>query len=594
MPIAFVLFVLQVLLAPPLYRHHPNWYQRNLTQVAASFSATFSADVQPNFHLLPAFTSQDLMPDGVFLTPVSGLHYVLHLFDQAESVLSGLALSGDAQLLQVRETVHHHADRFVYLENRHNRLQEVSSLKAAVDAEFNDWILNRSEEDWFTISGLPRLTQIAPSEWQDAVRQQVSDMIKIILNANRARMDYAVLLVINPFRHQTTGPTTYNVRISSVAASQRVRDLFSGFFCHNRPVKLPNELKGLQLRNKVTKDTKIRIQILRELGEVYMAANRGSSFKVRGFEPRPLLITYPPQNSNSRQRTYNFIQAATTLGSRFSDKNLIQIYKVVRNSNPGRLRTLFIVLNDDDRERCQALAKTATRFRSRRGDRPQSGSGSVRSSGGGSGGTPGVSFAPVQTSSGFVFGSGAGMDAEAVGLEAGFLNSLRSEPPPPPPSPSRSQRSDSRDSRGSSTRPSKDEKSQPSKSSMKRGRHSSESSVETKKSSKRSKSKSKSKRRHRSPSTSSRSSSGSGSGSSSSNHSKGRAHEKDKNRDRNRQRSSGSSRSPSPSRKRDKGSNRNKEKSKDKNRERSEHRTKDKTKDKPRDKAKETREEKTK
>ena len=362
----------------------------------------------------------------------------------------------------------------------------------------------------------------------------------------------------------------------------------------NSGLPLPEPMRVSAARMVTGLSGKIRIQILREMGEVYMAANKGSSFKVRGFEPRPLLITYPPKNSNSRQRTFNFIQAVTTLGSRFSDENLIQIYKVVGNSNPGRLRTLFIVLNDDDRERCQELAKTSTRFRSRRGDRPQSGSGSVRSSGGGSGGAPGVSFAPVQTSSGFVFGAGAGMDAEAVGLEAGFLNSLRSEPPPPPPSPSRSQRSESRDSRGSSTHPSKDEKSQPSKSSMKRGRHSSESSVETKKSSKRSKSKSKSKRRHRSPSTSSGSSSGSGSGSSGSDHSKVRAREKDKSRGRSRQRSSGSSRSPSPSRKREKGSNRNKEKSKDKNRERSEHRTKDKTKNKPRDKAEETREAKTK
>ena len=134
------LHFLQVLLAPPLYRHHPYWYQRNLTQVAASFSSTFSSDVQPNFHLLPAFASQDLLPDGVFLTPVSGLHYVLHIFDQASTVLEGLALSGEAQLIQVQETVRHHSDRFVYLENRHNRLQEVACHKAAVDAEFNDWI----------------------------------------------------------------------------------------------------------------------------------------------------------------------------------------------------------------------------------------------------------------------------------------------------------------------------------------------------------------------------------------------------------------------------------------------------------------------
>ena len=504
-----------MLLAPPLYRHNPNWYQKNLSQIATSFSSVFSSDARPNFHLLPSFSSQDLLPDGVFLTPVSGLHYVIHLFDSAESVLATSVLGGDAQLSLVRESVRQHDDRMAYLENRHNRLIDVTNLRAAVDAEFDDFVMNRSEEDWFTISGLSRLTQIAPSEWQDAVRHQVASVVKIVLNVNRIRLDFEVVHVVNPFRHQTTGPTTYNVRMNSVSVAQRIRDLFSGFFRHNRPVRLPSELKGLSIRNKVTKETKIRIEILRQLGEIYQAANPGSSYKVRGFVPRPLLLTFPPQNSNTRPRTFNFVQAATTLGCRFSDQHLAQIYRVIGNSCQGLLSTLFIVLNDDDRDRCTELAKNSSRSRSRQGGQSQS----AQSTSGR------VTFA--QSTSGSVHGSGDGMDlaSSQVNLEPGLLSSLRSPPPPPPP---RSRRSESPDSLKHGAKSDRDN----------RRRESSSSSVEKHHSSK---TKSKSSKRRRSPSTSRSSSSGSSRSPSPKKRSK---HKKSKGKARDR--SPSRSRSPSP------------------------------------------------
>ena len=413
-------------MAPPLYRHQPLWYQRNLTQVATRFSQTFSVDVQPNFRLLPAFPCQDLMPDGVFLDPVSGLHFVLHLFDQAELILAQSSLGGEAQFAQVRESVRHHEDRMAFIENRHNLLQNQSDHKTAVDAEFNDWVLNRSEEDWFTIKGLPRLTQVATSEWQNAARRQVTEVIKHVLDVNRVRLDFTVLLVVNPFRHLTSGQTTYNIRMNSAFVSQRIRDLFSGFFRHNRPVKLPHDLKGVSIRNKITKETKIRIEILRYLGEIYKASNPGSSYHLRGYDSRPLLAIFPPQNSGGRQRTFNFIQAATTLSHRFSDEHLTQIHQVIGNSCMGRLRALFIVISDDDRARCTELvaqARNSGRNRGRRGavaqdpSRPGSGSGASAS----------VHFAEVQTASGSIHGQGSG-----ASLEAGFLESLRSKPPPPP------------------------------------------------------------------------------------------------------------------------------------------------------------------
>ena len=500
----------QVLLAPPLYRHRPHWYQHNLTQVSTRFSQTFATDVPSNFRLLPAFPSQSLMPDGQFLDPVSGLHYLLHLFDHAELILDQPSMSGEAQFAQVRENVRHHDDRMAFIENRHSQLQNQVDLKVAVDSEFNDWMLNRSEEDWLTVKGLPRLSQVVPSEWQNAARRQVADLIKHVLHLNKARVDFTVVLVINPFRHVTSGPTTYNVRINSASASKNIRDLFSGFFRRNRPMKLPQDLRGISVRNKITKETKIRIEILRAQGELHKASNPGSSYHLRGYESRPLLAIYPPQNSGGQQRTYNFIQAATTLSTRFSDDHLVQIYQVVGNSCMGKLRSMFIVLNDDDRDRCAQLVSQSRSSRGRRGPAvPQPGSGS------GSGSSATVHFGTVQTSHGSVHGEGSG-----VGLEAGFLSSLRSGPPPPPPPPSKwthpepevtleKSRSRSRSkSRSRSRSPSADTQK---KSRRSRSRSSSRSSSHGTK--KKSKGKSKSSKRRRSPSTSS--SSGSGSSSSS-------------------------------------------------------------------------------
>ena len=191
----------QVFVSPPLYRPRPLWYQRSLTQVAERFSTILYTDHPPNLRLLPSFSSQDLMPDGIHLTPVSGLHYVIQLFDQTESALQASALSIDQELASVKESVRQHDDRMAYLESRHGSFSSKANLKVAADAELHDWMLNRAEEDWLTISNLPRLNNTR--DWQDSARRQVADVIKLVLHVNRVNMNFEVLYVSNPFRFQT-------------------------------------------------------------------------------------------------------------------------------------------------------------------------------------------------------------------------------------------------------------------------------------------------------------------------------------------------------------------------------------------------------
>ena len=317
--------------------------------------------------------------------------------------------SSEIKLVAVQESVRQHDDRLSYLESRHLGLHDFVNIKAAIDAEFKDWTINRSEEDWFTVMGLPRLGEMLPREWQKAARRQVNEVIRITLNANRVKLDYSILYVGNPLRYRKTGGTVYNVRLNSVAASHRIRELYSGFFRGEHPVSLPDVLRGVSVRNKLTLATRIRLRILRELGKLYIEAKPGSTFKVRGFDSRPLLLTTPPRGSSDRPKTLNFIEAVTTLPASFSDENLAHIFAVVGTHNEGELRQLFVVITDDERERCLELAKNL----------PKGGRKSGR--------TRAVVTTP-STSSGNVFGLGSGMN-----LEAQFIASLRSPPPPPPP-----------------------------------------------------------------------------------------------------------------------------------------------------------------
>ena len=232
------------------------------------------------------------------------------------------------------------------------------NLKTAADAEFDDWMRNKAEEDWLSITGLPRLSSsLTQKDWQVQAKRQVKEMLRLVLQTNKAHVSFEVIVVVNPIKWRTTGPTVYNVRLNSVEASKRIRDLFSGFFSPANPVKLPSSLKGLQLRNKVTLNTKIRITILRQLGENYVEKNNGASFKLRGFESRPTLFISPPSGSSVRPRSFTFIEAINSLPTHFSDERLTQIFNTVGTSNRGHLRQLFQVINDDDHDRCLELVK---------------------------------------------------------------------------------------------------------------------------------------------------------------------------------------------------------------------------------------------
>ena len=79
---------LNVMIAPPMYQFVPFWYRRHLPEISQQFSAILAPGKSRNLSLLTSSVNQELMDDGVNLTPVAGLHYLLHLHDDAQRVLS--------------------------------------------------------------------------------------------------------------------------------------------------------------------------------------------------------------------------------------------------------------------------------------------------------------------------------------------------------------------------------------------------------------------------------------------------------------------------------------------------------------------------
>ena len=131
------------LLAPPMYRTTPQWYNDGLSQIMIKFSAIFRADKPKNLHLLPTFSSPCLEVDGVHLTPYSGFEYVVSLFDSAVESLNNLKRPVPVLLSNQAESVRSLEDRVTVIEADHKRLSRSVESKAALQAEANDFAENQ-------------------------------------------------------------------------------------------------------------------------------------------------------------------------------------------------------------------------------------------------------------------------------------------------------------------------------------------------------------------------------------------------------------------------------------------------------------------
>ena len=329
------------LVAPPMYRKTPLWYRDGIAEVLLKFSSVMKGR-NDNIHLLPSFSSPELIDDGVHLTPYSGMEFVLHLFRSSESLIESLGSSIEEVASRNQEVTRALEDRVVALEQDHRRLNISHEMKTAEDAELLDYHENIRLESWFVIAGLDRLPDMSTREWQEKVKLDVSGAISVLI-----KREVPIIVVQNSTGKGKNAINTYNVQLKNVADSKEIRDTFGAFFLGGKDDR-PPALKPLSIRNRVTPATSTRITILKVLGQRYLDSNPGAKIKVVSYEPRPLLKLVPPSDASDRRvQTFNFIQAIKLLPTNFSEEERAVIIKSVSPKLSGKVRATFSVISDD-------------------------------------------------------------------------------------------------------------------------------------------------------------------------------------------------------------------------------------------------------
>ena len=330
------------LLSPPMYRRSPLWYRDGLPEVLTKFSSVMKTRAG-NLHLMSSFPTPEFISDGVHLTPYSGLEFVLHLFDNAGSVLDAVKAGPTEVAALNSESSRVLEDRMMALEQDHQRLSKGVESKTAVDSEKFDYQENIRFEDWFVISGLRRLPEgMSPRDWQVQAKADVAGILKTLMSR-----DIPIVVVKNNTGKGKEAQTTYNVQCSKLEDCKEVRTRFGSFFIGGTS-KRPEALKGISINNRVTPETLVRVAVLKVLGARYLASNPGASVKVISYDPRPLLKLTPPEGAEDRRvQSYDFIQAIRSLPTNFTEEERDLIFKRVSPKLFGKLRSLFSVISDD-------------------------------------------------------------------------------------------------------------------------------------------------------------------------------------------------------------------------------------------------------
>ena len=346
---------LQVFVCPPMYRTSPIWYRDGMSEIIVKFSSLVRAipDRPPNFWCLPGFYRARLEPDGVHLDPYSGLQYALYLVEAPQEVLKAAALPADLKIASVIETSRSLEDRVSILEQDNISLRKNFEQHGVVSSELFDYEANIRNEVFFMIQGLPRLPKMDQKEWQ----------VKAVADVNRVLglmgLTYEVMYVQNSTGRGKDSKTLYKAKVVSSEVSRIIRNKFASYFSGGTDSR-PEALSNISLRNCVTPGTLARIAVLQLLAKRYKESNPGSRSQVVAYEARPLLkLTPPPEASDRRVLTFNYVEAISKLPTSFTPDEISSLMKRVSPSLHGNLKSVLGVLNDDMIPRKQAPRRKA-------------------------------------------------------------------------------------------------------------------------------------------------------------------------------------------------------------------------------------------
>ena len=326
-----------------MYRVTPLWYREGLPEVLSLFSQALSRDRPGTLHLLSSFATPEFGPDGIHLTPFSGLEHILHLFDSSLELITMLEASPEAVAVKSSESTRVLEDRVMALEQDHRRLNMVVEKKTAADAEFDDFQKNERFEDSFLISGLSRISSdLVGKAWQDQAVRDVQGVLTILMGR-----ECNIIFVQNATSRVPNSEVKYNVKMSTVAESSAIRKKFGSFFLGGKSTK-PDSLKPINIKNRVTPETSTRVDVLKLMAQRYRDTNPGGRAQVISYDSRPLIKITPPSSASDRRvKVFNYVEACRNLPSNFSSDDMTPILRRINPELKGQIRSLFIVLSDD-------------------------------------------------------------------------------------------------------------------------------------------------------------------------------------------------------------------------------------------------------
>ena len=306
------------------------------------FSQVMSEEKPENLHLLPSFATPEFESDGVHLTAYSGLEFILHLFDTASEVLANADLPLPDLAIKGGEATRVLEDRMMALEQDHRRLNKVFEKKSASDAELDDFHANERTQDFFVLAGCPLISDLVGKAWQDKAVKDVSHFVKTLMGRS-----LKIVFVRNSTKRHEGAEVTYSIQMSTVADSEAIRKKFGSFFLTGHDQR-PDHLKIYSVKNFVTPETLIRISVLKLLAKKYREANQGSTVKVIGYQPRPMIKIIPAQSASDRRiMLFNYVEAVTKLPCKFTPAEIDPITRRVNPKLAGQIRSIFVVLSDD-------------------------------------------------------------------------------------------------------------------------------------------------------------------------------------------------------------------------------------------------------
>ena len=321
------------LISPPMYRTSPTWYREGLPEILTLFSSSMILDRPDNLHLLPSFATPDYEADGIHLTAYSALEFVLHLFDSANDLITVLEAPLEVVAQRSCESTRVLEDRVMALEQDHRRLNRVVESKSAVDHELDDFHKNERFEDSFVIHGLSRISsELVGKPWQEQALRDVQAVLLILLGR-----EPPIVVVQNATSRVPNSEVKYNVKMAQLADAKLIRTKFGSFFLGSKDAR-PDALRHINIKNRVTPETKTRVEVLKLLASRYRDANPEGKAHVIHHESRPLIKIFPPPKASDRRiRTFNYVEAVKNLPCNFTSAEVTPILKRINPELVGQV-----------------------------------------------------------------------------------------------------------------------------------------------------------------------------------------------------------------------------------------------------------------